>query len=156
MATLVFFSGRFFVLGFGYLTLKPDYMCTVNGVETTCDAEFICSNPDVNYREDTLARNYVNNWVQEMDLICESRNKINVMMSVTFVASCAAGWLFSEMPRRYGNQRVMTYLLFINSLAQVLCLFVANFWIRVLCFGIFGLTQVKMSFILAWIDGFVR
>lgn len=50
----------------------------------------------------------------------------------------------------------MTHILIANSLAQIVCFLISNYWVRMLCFIVFGLTQVKMSFILAWIDGFVR
>lgn len=62
LATIVFSSGRLFVIGFGYLTLKPDYICVIDGVELPCEADYICQNQP-SFREDLHAGNYVHNWV---------------------------------------------------------------------------------------------
>lgn len=79
---------------FGYLTLEQKYICIDEyGAEFQCQAELICETK-IQYREDTSDPNYLQNWVQEMGLMCVERETINMMVSVYYIAFAISGAFF--------------------------------------------------------------
>ena len=143
------------MVGFGYLTLRPQYICTIDGVEQPCDSELICAS-NLPYREDTQDFNYVRNWIREMDLMCTNHWLSNLMMSAFFVSVSLAGFTLGSAPQKFGYRKTLRFVLCVNSTAQLIMLFVPIFWVRCLCFACLGGTHIKKSFIVGWLDGFLR
>ncbi len=57
--------------------------------------------------EDTLHEDYVYNWQQEMNLMCEDRNTINYIVTAYFICYGIAGFILFPLPDKWGCRKIM-------------------------------------------------
>ena len=88
-----------------------------------------------------------------MDLMCRSRTTINTINTVYFFMCGLFGLLFAKMPDRFGCQRTTVYLGTVSLIAVLVCIFCTNYWVRLVCFAVLGITQTKNGVVYAWISG---
>ena len=75
-----------------------------------------------------------------MDLMCRSRTTINTINTVFFLMCGLFGLLFAKMPDRFGCQRTTFYLCTVSLIAVLVCIFCTNYWVRLVCFAVLGIT----------------
>lgn len=72
--------------------MEQSYICTdENMIERECYAREICDHKPATFRVNTQSVNYVENWVQEMDLMCVDRATVNFIIMAYYLAFCVAG-----------------------------------------------------------------
>lgn len=123
-----------------------------------CSQEFVCENrgqPGFKYHEDTQDANYLQNWMQEMDLSCVDRSQINLIYIPFCIGSIVQSFLFATLPDRRGNKATIKLVSTINLAAQIIALLVPVYTVRALCFFVMGLCFLKYTTPYAWLSGFV-
>ena len=94
LLTIMRNSGMYMYYGFGYLTMEQSYLCGPSG-NVPCSASQICqAGGTLPYKVDQSSPNYLSNWVQQMDLMCLSRDAINWILTVHYLAYGLAGLIF--------------------------------------------------------------
>ena len=119
-------SGNYIYFGFPYLTFKQEYECRhdASAPFIDCDIEeVICpareqSLADFEYRVNIDADYYLNNWFVEMDLMCESKVRTNIMVSARYIAFGIAGALLFAVPDRWGRKKSLLLAATVNTMAN--------------------------------------
>jgi len=84
--------------------------------------------------------NYFDNWFNQMDLVCVPPSKYMALGSVFFICTGVSGILFGRVAESMGRKRTVFTLQTISSAAQLLILFFPNYWVRIACFLVLGLS----------------
>ena len=80
-----------------------------------------------------------------MNLVCESKVKTNLMISIYYVAYGIAGLLLFPMPDRIGRKKTMLINFGVHLVAQYLIIFMPVYEARFIGFVFYGLSQLKNS-----------
>ena len=91
-----------------------------------------------------------------MDLMCLSRDAINWILTVHYLAYGLAGLIFWQVPSQFSTRG--TFLVFgtLHITAQWLMLLVPNYWARMFAFALQGFCQLKQTVCLTWALGLVQ
>jgi MFS family permease len=92
---------------------------------------------------DATYANYFDNWFNQMDLICVPPSKYMALGSVFYLSAGISGILFGGLAESMGRKKTVFTLQAISSAAQLLILFIPNYWIRIACFLVLGTSQLK-------------
>ena len=103
----------YFYYGFGFLTLEQSYLCRVNPSDPyeSCVTADLCSQiakgltPD--FVEDTSSPTYIQNWTQEMGLMCTPRATIQWIVTFFYITYGLGGFLFWHYPDSKGRKKTM-------------------------------------------------
>jgi len=129
---------------FGFLTLSQTYKCmnTPDSEEVSCTNLEICAPSDAHvlysWRYETENPNFLINWIQEMDLMCEKRTTINWIVTVYYIAFGLAGLLMWKLPDKLGNRTTFKIFGTIHVIVWWLMLLIPNYWIRLGAFAVMG------------------
>ena len=151
-------SGNYIYFGFPYLTFKQEYECRhdASALFTDCDIEeVICpareqSLADFEYRVNIDADYYLNNWFVEMDLMCESKVRTNIMVSARYIAFGIAGALLFAVPDRWGRKKSLLLAATVNTMTQFAIIFVPIYELRLLGHIFMGLVMLKQAVPFVW------
>jgi MFS family permease len=103
-----------------------------------------------------LDPNYVQNWQQEMGLMCMPRSQINLMIMAYFLCYGFAGLMLFPLPDQWGSKKTMSIFGSLHVLSQFSLLFIPDYTVRLVSFGIMGLCQLKNSTSYVWLFGLIR
>jgi len=140
----------FLYYSFGYLTLEQQFICIEEGAERACLAQEICDN-NLAYKIDILYVNYIENWTQQMGLMCTDRSYINAIVTGYVIAYGLAGLLLYELPDKWGRKRTIMFFGSIHTACQFLIIFVPNYYVRFFGFALMGSCQLKNSISYVWL-----
>ena len=151
-------SGTYVYYPFAYLVLEQMYLCKnpSTGLYETCSNDYICEHRDTmtdygaDYVVDTSYEYYLQNWFLEMDLVCMPATTIGFMITAYYIGF-AIGGLFFAIPDKYGRQISIVFGLTVAIIGQALMLYWPNYWVRMACFFILGLSQIKNSVSYVWL-----
>ena len=69
--------------GLPFFELLPHYECLDSSSSwTSCEPEYICSNPDVEYRPDFTFGDSLHNWSEQLGLVCASKTGVAMLGSI--------------------------------------------------------------------------
>jgi len=91
------------------------------------------------WRVKTDDPNYIENWQQEMELMCVPRAEINYMVMAYSAAYGLAGLCLFPLPDRWGSKKTMAVFGSIHFAAQLILLLVPSYTFRLLGFLLMGL-----------------
>ena len=147
-------SGMFLYYSFGYLTLEQEYIC-LEGGERACLAYEICQN-NLAFKVDTSSVNYIENWTQQMGLMCTDRSYINAIVTGYFIAYGLAGLLLYELPDKWGRKKTIMFFGSVHTACQFVIIFVPNYYVRFGTFALMGACQLKNSISYVWLFDLVQ
>jgi len=84
--------------------------------------------------------NYVDNWIQEMGMMCYDRAIINWIVVVYYLAYGVAGLLFWRVPDLYGFRQTLLVFGTTHLISQWIMLLVPDYIARQTSFIIMGLS----------------
>ena len=64
----------------------------------------------------TKSASYLNNWFVEMDLMCESKTRTNLMISARYIAFGLAGALLYSVPDSWGRRKSLILSAAVNTI----------------------------------------
>ena len=88
--------------------------------------------------------------------MCVSRTTINFMVTAYFIAYSVAGIFMFAVPDQWGSKKVMAVFGTLHLFAQYAIIFVPNYTVRLLGFGIMGACQLKNSVSYMWLFGLIQ
>jgi MFS family permease len=106
---------------------------------------------DKDYKVDTSYEFYLENWYLEMDLMCTPAATVGLIIS-TYFMSYIIGGIFCAFPDKYGRKFSLAFSFSIAIIGQTVMLFSKNFTVRLLCFGLLGLSQIKNVVSYVWLS----
>lgn len=155
-------SGMAAVYMYFYLILPQTYLCRTeqDAAFETCDAHsVICprlaAGEFVEYEVDKESFTYLENWQQEMDLMCEPESKLMINSTVYFIAFGIGGILSFPLLDRIGRLRFHWIFSTLHLLAQITAVMVPNWWARLGAFCMMGLCMGKNSLCYTWLFEFM-
>jgi len=102
---------NFIILGLPFMKTEPHHFSCkgLNGVWSTCTKDFICSNnlSKDYYTADTEDSQYISNWVEQADMLCESKSRIGFLGACFFIGVimattiCPMGYLSDVFGRKW-------------------------------------------------------
>lgn len=99
-----FICGGFLVYSFDYLTEKPVYKCEKTpGQFEVCTADEICDD-NLNYYVDWSSKESLDNWVETLDLMCESTFTINSITHAYYLGAVIGSLIIARIPDLYGRK----------------------------------------------------
>lgn len=149
-------SGMYFTYGFGYLTVKPTYLCREGDLFSQCDAATICNSDTLEWKYDTAASGYIENWAQQMSLTCVSEAKVGLMITAYFVSYAVGGLLLFPLPDRWGRRKTFALFGGLSILGQFLILLVPNYTARLCGYCLMGVSGIKNSACYVWLFDLVQ
>jgi MFS family permease len=82
------------VLGLPFYKSEPHHFTCkgINGKWSSCTKDYICTNNlgKGEYLADTDDNQYINNWVEQVDMLCESKSRIGFMGACFFIGVITA------------------------------------------------------------------
>jgi len=152
-------SGHYLYYCFPYLVNAQQYKCRFDPdapFEVCSAEEVICpalesGSSTLEYHIDTDYKYYLNNWFDQMDLMCENPVQTNFMISLRLIAYGLAGILFFWVPDRYGRRPTLLINWAANLLAQYIMIFVPTYEARLIGFILQGLTMLKVQVPYVWV-----
>jgi MFS family permease len=93
----------------GYFELMPAYNCVIDGIVQACTSDQICqgqSTPQVPYSIDKDDKYSLNNWVEQLDLICASNQEMGWIGSSFFIGAASTCLLIPPLSDRKGRKQV--------------------------------------------------
>lgn len=142
-------SGNTFNYAFPFLLMKQLYDCRYNTTDEFmhCSTADICaakaSNIFVEYQIDTTDHNYFENWYDQLDLLCSPTSEVMMFSSVFFFAAGTGGILLASLAERLGRKKTITIFQSISTAAQLVAIFVPNYWIRIFACALMGISNIK-------------
>jgi MFS family permease len=94
----------------------------------------------VEYTIDVTYANYFDNWFNQMDLICVPPSKYMALGSAFYLSAGISGIIFGRVAESMGRKKTVFILQTISSASQLLILFIPNYWLRIACFFVLGLS----------------
>jgi MFS family permease len=85
-----------------------------------------------------------------MGFECASQSKIGAMFLCYVFSAGLSGLVLFSLPDRWGRVKSMRFFGGINLLAQLLVIFVPNYYSRLIGFTLMGMTQLKGSISYVW------
>ena len=85
-----------------------------------------------------------------MDLLCVSKAKISLMITVYYICFAAGGAMYT-LPETIGRKRSVMLSAFLSLIAQTTILCCEKLIVRTLCFALMGLAQIKNSVSYVWL-----
>lgn len=110
----------------------------------------LANNVWIEYRVDTTYDNYLNNWYDDMNFMCEDKQKIDTINSVFFAGFAIGGGVLSSFPDRIGRKTSMLISGSLHLLTQYIIMFSHVYQTRVIGFFLLGFFQIKNGVSIMW------
>ena len=110
----------------------PKFMCDKGAGEYACKREEFCGNPEVKYRIDLDYYGSLQNWVEDLDMMCTPKNVIGLFGSMFFVGWATGATFIPRLSDLYGRKPIL-----FSSLAIYLIVYLAVLLSRNMIFTIF-------------------
>eukprot|EP00347_Sterkiella_histriomuscorum_P016560 403352729 len=95
------------------LEKQPKYICFKDvGTQYECFAHQICSDPNLKYEVDWSAETSLHNWIEDLNLRCESSTKIGLIGSMYFAGWVTAAFILPRMSDVYGRKIIFLLSMF--------------------------------------------
>eukprot|EP00347_Sterkiella_histriomuscorum_P017063 403350803 len=95
------------------LEKQPKYVCyNEDGTTFECFAQQICSDPNLKYEVDWSAITSLHNWIEDLNLRCESSTKVGLIGSMYFVGWVIAAFILPRMSDFYGRKKIFLLSMF--------------------------------------------
>lgn len=140
-------SINFLLIGMPFLKSDPHHFTCRNpkGKWQMCTKEFICTNglTKDEYRADKEDSQYINNWVEQYDLLCESKQHIGFIGACFFIGVIISsslipvGWLSD----RYGRKWIFVFSLILEIIACYWIIIGSQLFVLYTCLIILGLSH---------------
>jgi MFS family permease len=112
-----------------------------------CPTDQICAAREaglfVEYTIDKTYPNYFDNWFNQMDLMCVPPSRYMAIGSVLFFFAGVAGLTLYGLADKFGKKKVIVCCQTMSSLAQLIAIYWPNYWMRLACFAVIGICQLK-------------
>jgi MFS transporter, SP family, xylose:H+ symportor len=106
---------------------------------------------DIDFKVDKSYEFYLDNWYLEMDLMCTPAATIGLIITAYYIGYIIGG-LFSGLPDKYGRKISLAFSLAISNLGLTIMLFSSSFTLRLISFGLLGLSQIKNVVSYVWLS----
>lgn len=78
-----------------------------------------------------------------MDLVCVPEARVDVIASMTYIGFGISGFFFFPLPDLYGRRTTLLYFMLVHLIVQVCVLLVPVFQVRMVCYLLMGMCQIK-------------
>ena len=149
------------VLGLAFVEIEPSaFECLYdpgtdknkNGVEPewhACTKDEICSEniPHTRYRADESDPDYLHNWVEKFDFICEPKNKMGIFGFYFFLGIVVTVIYISKVSDMYGRKALMIEAMSATLVAQVVLIITEDLKVAQAMMFVLGSTFAGKSII---------
>lgn len=144
-------SFNFVLYSLAFLELMPKFKCLMeNGEYEPCSQEHICKTDTTQYIVDYDDQTSLDNWVMQLDLVCESKFKIGMIGSSFFIGWTLTTILLPAMADKYGRKWIFRLSTLTTGIAMVFLLISTELYLTVLMMFICGLAtpgRISVGFV---------
>lgn len=106
------------VWGISFLEREPKrFTCFKYGKWVPCEKEEICKN-NLDYLPDKEEPEYLDNWVQKFDMLCQPKEKVGMLGSAYFVGILLGLLIVPRLSDKYGRKAPFLGTMLLSFIAQ--------------------------------------
>ncbi|CDW73598.1 solute carrier family member 5 [Stylonychia lemnae] len=135
-----FTTGGLFFFALSMLEKTPRYLCfNDDGTTYECQADkTFCKDQSIKYKIDWDNDSSLHNWVETLDLTCESSAKIGLIGSIYFVGWAVAAIFLPRLSDLFGRKWVYFYSMLFHGLVYLGLILSHNLNLTIVLMGFFG------------------
>lgn len=157
-------SINFLVIGMPFFKSEPHHFTcqSEDGSWQSCSKDTICQNGGLSksaYRANKYDSQYINNWVEQFDLICESKKRVGFIGACYFIGVIMAttlvpiGWLSDK----YGRKWIFILSMLIEIIACYLLIIGSHIHVLYICITLLGMSHPGRNIVaLTYADEFLH
>ena len=97
------------------------------------------------YKVDTSYDYYRNNWFIELDFICAPQAKVDLIATVWMIGIGLGAFCMAWLPDYFGRRKTLLITGLFTLPAQIFCIHVQNYWVRLSCMGVISFLYIQKS-----------
>ncbi|CDW83769.1 solute carrier family member 5 [Stylonychia lemnae] len=135
-----FSTGGLLFYALSMLEKTPRYLCYYDdGTTYECEADkTFCKDPSIKYKIDWNYDSSLHNWVETLDLTCESSAKIGLIGSIYFAGWAVAAVFLPRLSDIFGRKWVYFYSMLFHGLMYLGVILSHNLNLTIVFMGFFG------------------
>ncbi|CDW90392.1 UNKNOWN [Stylonychia lemnae] len=135
-----FATGGILFFALAILEKNPRYLCyKADGTTYECQADqTFCKDPSIKYIIDWDYESSLHNWVQSLDLTCESPAKLGLLGSIYFVGWAIAAIFLPRLSDIFGRKYVYFISMLLHAIMYLGMIISRNLNLTIVLMGFFG------------------